>query len=93
MNEFWGDESWKDVAYSTTGNLFGYPEKEDKETIALGFRDRLKKVAEFKEVPKPLPMRNSTGAIVYYLFFASQRHVAKAIIESIFAKYHDKGKN
>lgn len=21
MNAFWGDESWRDVAYSTTGNL------------------------------------------------------------------------
>ena len=23
MNRFWGDESWKEAAYSTEGNLFG----------------------------------------------------------------------
>lgn len=87
MNSFWGDESWRDIAYTTKTNLFGYPEKEDNETIALGFRERLKKVAEFKYVPKPLPMRNEQSAIIYYLFFASQKPVAQRIVECIFKKY------
>lgn len=36
-------------------------------------------------------MRNTRGAIVYYLFFASQRPVAMKIIKEIFAKYRDRG--
>jgi hypothetical protein len=38
-------------------------------------------------VPKPLPMRNSNNAVIYYLFFASPKPVAEKIIEGIFAKY------
>jgi hypothetical protein len=51
------------------------------------FRDRLKKAAGFRFVPDPLPMRNSNNAVVYYLFFASQKPVAEKIIHEIFAKY------
>ena len=32
-------------------------------------------------------MRNSNNAVVYYLFFASQKYVAEKIIEDIFSKY------
>jgi len=87
MTRFWGDESWKQAAYSTAGNLFGEPEKESNETIAEVFRERLVKVAGFKRVPAPLPMRNSRGAVVYYLFFASQVGVAENIVNDIFAKH------
>ena len=38
-------------------------------------------------VPKPLPMRNSTNAVVYYLFLASQKSVAEKMINDIFSKY------
>jgi len=89
MNSFWGDGSWKEIAYSTNGNLFGYPEKEDNETIAEGFRERLQKVAGFAHSPVPLPMRNSKGSIVYYLFFASQQPLASQILEDIFRKYRE----
>ena len=51
------------------------------------FRERLKKAAGFRFVPDPLPMRNSNKAVVYYLFFASQKPVAEEIIHDIFAKY------
>jgi len=44
-------------------------------------------VAGFEFVPDPLPMRNSNNAVVYYLFFASQKPVAKKIIEDIFKKH------
>jgi len=87
MNEFWGEETWKDIAYDTTANLFGYPEKESNEAIAEAYRQRLMRVAGFKRVPKPMPMRNSTGSVVYYLFFASQKDVAENIIVHIFKKY------
>ena len=42
-------------------------------------------------MPNPLPMRNAKGAIVYYLFFASQVEVAEDIVRDIFAKYGNKG--
>jgi len=90
MNRFWGDDSWRKVAYTTDRNLFGEPEKEENRIIADGFRQRLREVAGFKHVPEPLPMRNSKGAIVYYLFFASQKPTAQNIIEDIFAKYRNR---
>jgi len=42
-------------------------------------------------VAEPLPMRNSKGAIVYYLFFASQKPVAEKIIKHIFEQYRERG--
>ena len=91
MTKFWGDESWKKAAYteSRQGGLFGPPEivKQDNGAIVAAFRERLKKVAGFQSVPEPLPMRNSNNAVVYYLFFASQKSVAEKIITDIFAKY------
>ena len=51
----------------------------------------LKKVAGFQHVPEPIPMRNTKGAIVYYLFFASPKPVAAKIVTDIFEKYHHKG--
>jgi hypothetical protein len=36
-------------------------------------------------------MRNSQGATVYYLFFASQKPVAQDIVEDIFRKYRNGG--
>jgi three-Cys-motif partner protein len=91
MTKFWGDESWKQAAYDKTGNLFGWEEKQSNESVASAFRERLKKVAGFSHVPEPIPMRNSKGAIVYYLFFASPKPVAAKIVKSIFDKYRDKG--
>ena len=55
--------------------------------VVDAFRDRLKKVAGFKFVPKPMPMRNGKGAIVYFLFFAAQQQTADKIVKDIFAKY------
>jgi three-Cys-motif partner protein len=87
MNRFWGDSSWRNIAYTTQRDLFGYEEKVENEAVAEGFRDRLRQVAGFEHVPQPLPMRNSTGATVYYLFFASQKPVAANIVGDIFRKY------
>ena len=92
MTRFWGDESWRQVAYSTSGNLFGEPEKEPNEVIAEAFRKRLMKTAGFKRVLSPLPMRNTIGSVVYYLFFASQVGVAENIVRDIFAKHAKKGR-
>ncbi|WP_426434219.1 three-Cys-motif partner protein TcmP [Bradyrhizobium genosp. P] len=91
MNRFWGDETWRETAYAEhpQGNLFGAPDivKQSNEAIVRAFQERLRKVAGFQFVPEPLPMKNSTNAVVYYLFFASQKPVAQKIIEGIFNKY------
>ena len=44
MNEFWGDDSWKDVAYSSTIDMFGdiHNNKESNKSIAMAFKNRLK---------------------------------------------------
>ncbi|HUT25086.1 MAG TPA: three-Cys-motif partner protein TcmP [Sumerlaeia bacterium] len=91
MNAWWGDESWREAAYTTERDLFHLEEKKDNESVAEAFRIRLKKVAKFQHVPKPIAMRNSKGAVVYYLFFASQKPVAKHIVGHIFKKYRHRG--
>jgi three-Cys-motif partner protein len=91
MTRFWGDESWSTCLYqrSKQGHLFDEPELEKQENaeVAEAFRMRLKSVAGFANVPAPLPMRNSKGAVVYYLFFASPKPVAGRIVEEIFDTY------
>jgi len=90
MNAFWGDESWRAVAYEQSApNLFGQTELEkvSNEKFANAFRERLKKVAGFRRVPAPLPMRNSKGATVYYLFFASQKGTAENIVTYILDRF------
>lgn len=95
MTAFWGDESWRTAVYrpSKQTSLFGDVEleKQGNPAVAEAFRRRLKEVAGFAEVIEPLPMRNTRGAIVYYLFFASQRPVALKIVKEVFAKYRERG--
>src|SRR5664280_229253 len=91
MTAFWCDDTWNKAAYDTTGNFFGWEEKQSNDAIATAFKERLRKVAGFKHVAEPIPMRNSKGAIVYYLFFASPKPVAAKIVTDIFQKYRNKG--
>lgn len=90
MNRFWGDESWRNAAYSTEGDLFGHEHRTDNETIADAFRNRLKTAAGFNFVPNPLPMRNTQNAIVYYLFFASPNSTGEKIVGDIFKTYRSR---
>jgi three-Cys-motif partner protein len=92
MNAFWGDDSWQTVAYTQVLDMFGdiHETKEGNKTIAEAFKKRLKEQAGFTHVSSPLPMRNSNEAVVYYLFFASQKPVAKNIIDAIFEKYRNR---
>jgi three-Cys-motif partner protein len=93
MTSFWGDESWRDAAYKKDQTLFGEEElKGSNEDIVQAFRERLKNVAGFKHVPDPVPMCNSNGADVYYLFFASPKPVAASIVRDIFEKYRRKAR-
>jgi three-Cys-motif partner protein len=91
MTRFWGDDSWRAAAYDTQPGLFGpMEEKTSNEAVVAAYRKRLKDVAGFKYVPEPLPMRNTRGAVVYYLFFASQNHTGNKIAEHIFNKYRNR---
>lgn len=90
MNRFWGDESWRKAAYDTKSNLFGLEEKTGNEQVAEAFRQRLRTVAGFAFVPEPMPMRNSSGAIVYYLFFASPNKTGAKIVKDIFDTYRNR---
>jgi len=92
MNAFWGDESWKDVAYKKEQGLFDeIEEKAPTKDIADAFKKRLKKVAGFKYLADPMPMRNSKGGTVYYLFFASHNKTGLKIVEDIMSKYRNRG--
>jgi three-Cys-motif partner protein len=94
LTAYWGDETWRTEAYrpSAQKGLFDDPlEKADNAKVAEAFRRRLRDVAGFANVPKPMPMRNKLGAVVYYLYFASQKAVANQIVEDIFQKYRGKG--
>ena len=66
-------------------------EKTSNEAIAKAFCERLRNIAGFKYVAEPMPMRNSNGAIVYYLFFATPNKTADKIVQYIMDKYRNKG--
>jgi three-Cys-motif partner protein len=92
MNAFWGDESWRTAAYRREPGLFDdIEEKNPNEAVAEAFRERLCVTAGFSNVPPPMPMRNSMGATVYYLYFASQKPVAQNIVNHVFDKYRYRG--
>ena len=93
MNAFWGDDSWRTAAYSDKYHLFKEMEKQPNDVIVEAFRERLKMVAGFERVPSPLPMKNSRGAVVYYLFFAAQEHLAEKIARDIFDRSAIRGLN
>jgi three-Cys-motif partner protein len=94
MDEFWGDRSWRRTLYRKPQGLlpgFDLEEKVSNDAVAEAFRERLRKVAGFDYVPDPIPMRNTRGAIVYYLFFASPNKTGAKIVDDIFEKYRNKG--
>ena len=91
MDRAWGDHSWRDVAYRKERGLFGdMEEKEGNKAVVEAFRKRLETIAGFKYVPEPLPMRNSKGAVIYYLFFASPNRTGGRIVQDIFDKYRSR---
>ena len=93
LTRYWGDETWKEAAYKPArqSGLFGSQpdEKASNDEVAEAFRQRLINVAGFKHVPRPMAMRNSNNAIVYYLYFASSKPVANDIVNAIFEKYRN----
>lgn len=88
MNAFWGDDSWRQQGYKQVQSLFGvWDLKAENEDVAEAFQRRLKDVAGFAYVPKPVPMKNKHNAVIYYLFFAAHKPVAAKIVTHIFDKY------
>jgi len=96
MDAFWGDRSWHEVMYQPSSQtemdlgLGGSgKEKQTNEVLAEAYRLRLQRNACFAHVPTPIPMRNSKGNTVYYLYFATPKPTANKIVSEIFAKYRD----
>lgn len=90
LTRLWGDETWREAGYDTSGNLFGEPEKVSNERFGQAFRERLKAKAGFKFVSNPMPMRTKSHSVIYYLYFAAQQPVAAGIVEDIFNKYRNR---
>jgi three-Cys-motif partner protein len=92
MDAVWGDRSWRDTGWRKTQDLLGeLDEKVSNDAIAEAFRRRLQEVAGFAYVPPPMPMRNSKGAVVYYLYFASPDKTGVKIATEIFDRYRNAG--
>jgi len=85
MTEYWGDDSWEEAAYSSEGQLplDLAPVRESAKAIITAFRERLRSVAGFEVVSNPIPMRNTTGGIVYHLLVASHNKKAADVIRPI----------
>lgn len=92
MDVFWGDESWRDVAWELVPDLFeDQREKASNETIARAYAERLRKVAGFPFVLEPMAMRNSRGATIYYLLFASHNATGAKIAAEVMDPYRTGG--
>lgn len=89
MTRLWGDDTWLDAGYDRVPTLFDeeIPVKVTNERFAEAFRQRLITKAGFKHVPKPMPMKTKSNAVIYYLYFASQNDAALNIVTDIFRKY------
>ena len=91
MDVFWGDSGWREAAYAHKAGLFGQmEEKAGIRVVAEAYRKRLRDVGGFAFVPEPMPMRNTKGGVVYYLFFASPNRTGANIVTDIFSKYKDR---
>lgn len=91
MDRFWGDSSWHGAMFKPNGQLdmFAGEElgKQENEDLVEAYCERLRTVAGFKFVAKPLAMRNSTKAVVYYLIFAGPNKTGWSIVSQIFNKH------
>jgi three-Cys-motif partner protein len=92
LTRLWGDDSWKEAGYDKEPDLFEQliPRKVSNERFAEAFRQRLQKKAGFQFVPEPLPMKNKTDSVIYYLYFASQNAAGMGVVNDIFNKYRNR---
>jgi three-Cys-motif partner protein len=91
MDRFWGDRSWHAAMFraSQQMDMFGAEDflKQENQALADAYCSRLQKIAGFGFVAKPLPMRNSKGAIVYYLIFCGPNETGWKIVQDIYRRY------
>lgn len=90
LTKIWGDDSWKELAYTVQDRLFAEPiliKIRGNETLKQGFMERLKNKAGFAYVPEPILMTNQQGGPLYFLFFASHKPVAQKVAQDIFRKW------
>ena len=90
MDVVWGDRSWENVLYQPGEvDLFGEttPVKLPNEHVAEAYRQRLQSHAGFPYVPRPIPVRNSRGSTLYYLFFATHNKTGDKIVRHLFSKH------
>jgi len=91
MDRFWGDRSWHTAMFrpSLQQNLFGDKDfdKAENRDLVDAYCTRLRGIAGFGFVAKPLAMRNSRNAVVYYLIFAGPNQTGWKIVQDIFRKY------
>jgi three-Cys-motif partner protein len=93
MDSLWGDSSWRETLFDRNLNLFDETvcQKISDAQVVKAFSERIKKVAGFKHVSDPLPLRNSVNRVLFYLVLASQKAVATEIIKYIFEKFGNYG--
>lgn len=91
MDRFWGDRSWYTAMFRPSGQglLFGGEDlvKQENQDLVDAYCSRLREVAGFEFVARPLAMRNSKGAVVYYLIFASPNKTGWKIVQDIYRKH------
>lgn len=91
MTAYWGNESWREGAYSNEGMLplEGVVRKQGSDDIIRAFQERLRIGAGFEYVSKGLPARNSLGNIVYHLLIASHNKAAPKVMRSLEKAFSD----
>jgi hypothetical protein len=93
LTRLWGDESWKSSLYQTYSqtNLFGeddlVSQKAGNRRVVDAFRQHLKEVAGFSEVPEAAPVAGPSGNVIYYLIFAGHNGTGAKIASHILKRY------
>jgi three-Cys-motif partner protein len=86
MRLFWGDDNWYPTAYNSAGLLDfgdGMIAKQDVRVLLGAFATRLRDVAGFQFVSRPIPVRNRSNNILYHLFFAAHNVAAKRVMSAL----------
>ncbi len=91
MDGFWGDRSWHAAMFRDSGQMdfLGGMDvvKQENRDLVNAYCARLRNVAGFGFVAEPLAMRNSKGAVVYYLIFAGPNQTGWKIVQDIYREY------
>jgi len=87
LTALWGDASWGQLYDVEPGLFSDMAEKKGNEALANAYAKRLRDVAGFKHSARPLEVRNKSGAVMYYLLFASHKPLAVKIANDIFKYY------